>query len=53
MRTIEVQENIRGQLRTSPQKFFEKKMGLKGEVPPTNYEELKNEIKLWPRTTQN
>jgi hypothetical protein len=30
-------------------RWFEKKMGLKGPKPPRNMEELKEEIKRWPR----
>jgi hypothetical protein len=31
------------------ERWFEKKMGLIGEKPPRNIDELKEEIKLWPR----
>ena len=29
--------------------YFEKKIGLKGQDVPHDYESLKEEIKLWPR----
>ena len=34
-------------------RWFEKKMGLKGLEPPKNIDELKEEIKQWPRVGTN